>query len=245
MDAHLFQSFRRCRVRARQAGRGKAPNWEGVMRFTRRDAVVGGLVGTLASQSTMAWAQALLAPTGQETFGPFYPVRGPRGHELDLTHFPGRSGHALGQVMVLSGRVTDRTGKPLPGARITLWQANAAGRYTNPVDTNPAPIDPNFLGVVDFESGPDGTYKIRTIKPGPYPEPSGTIRTPHIHFDVMHEDYRLVTQMYFPGEPLNATDILLSTLAARRRNPANAICKPVASGEPGVLGFEFDIVLLG
>jgi protocatechuate 3,4-dioxygenase beta subunit len=206
--------------------------------------MLGGLIGTMASKGAVAETQTLLAPTGQETFGPFYPVRGPRGHDLDLTHYPGRNGRARGQVMELSGRVLDRKGNGLAGAEILLWQANAAGRYTNPVDTNSAPIDPNFLGVVAFTSGPDGSYRIRTIKPGPYPEPSGTIRTPHLHFDVTHGDYRLVTQMYFPGEPLNQTDILLSTLAARRRNPANAICAAAPAAEPDVLAFTFNIVLL-
>ena len=186
----------------------------------------------------------MLPVTGQETFGPFYPVRGPRGHDTDLTHFPGRQGRAKGQVIELTGRMTDQHGNPLPAAAVTVWQANAAGRYTNPVDTHTAPLDPNFLGVVDFQTGRDGTYRLRTIKPGAYPEPSGTIRTPHIHFDVSHADYRLVTQMYFPGESLNASDILLSTLAARRRNPATAICKPKPVSEPGVLGFTFDIVML-
>jgi protocatechuate 3,4-dioxygenase beta subunit len=186
----------------------------------------------------------MLPATGQETFGPYYPVRGPRGHDLDLTHYPGKAGQALGQVVQLTGKVTDHHGNPLPNAKVTLWQANAAGRYTNPVDSNTAPLDPNFLGVVDFETAADGSYRLRTIKPGPYPEPSGTIRTPHIHFDLMHADYRLVTQMYFPGESLNQSDILLSTLAARRRNPATVICKPAETSEPGVLGFTFDIVML-
>jgi protocatechuate 3,4-dioxygenase beta subunit len=215
------------------------------MGTSRRNMIVGGLVTIwTAMKAGVARAQELLAPTGQETFGPFYPVRGPRGRDLDLTHYPGRKGQALGQVIELSGKVTDRTGKPLPGAEILIWQANAAGRYINPVDTNPAPIDPNFLGVVTFKTDRDGSYRIRTIKPGPYPEPSGTLRTPHIHFEVSHADYRLVTQMYFPGEPLNEADILLSTLAARRRNPANAVCKEVPAGEPGVRAFNWDIVLL-
>ena len=125
-----------------------------------------------------------------------------------------------------------------------MWQANAAGRYTNPVDHNPAPLDPNFLGVVSFGVAADGSYRLRTVKPGAYPEPSGTLRTPHIHFDVTNADYRLVTQMYFPGETLNAKDILLSTLAARRRNPDAAICKPTTSSEPGIKAFTFDLVLL-
>ena len=82
------------------------------------------------------------------------------------------------------------------------------------------------------------------MKPGPYPEPSGTIRTPHIHFDVTHGDYRLVTQMYFPGEPLNAKDLLLSTLPSRHRDPTAAICRPAPAHEPGLTAFEWDIVLL-
>jgi protocatechuate 3,4-dioxygenase beta subunit len=215
------------------------------MWISRRNVIICGLGTTWAAMKAgVVRAQGLLAPTGQETFGPFYPVRGPRGRDLDLTHYPGRKGNALGQVMELSGKVTDRTGKPIPGAEILIWQANAAGRYTNPVDTNPAPIDPNFLGVVTFKTSRDGSYKIRTIKPGPYPEPSGTIRTPHIHFEVSYADYRLVTQMYFPGEELNGADILLSTLAARRRNPAHVICKEAVSEEPGVRAFNWDIVLL-
>jgi protocatechuate 3,4-dioxygenase beta subunit len=192
------------------------------MGISRRNVIIGGLASIwMAMKAGIARAQELLAPTGQETFGPFYPVRGPRGSDPDLTYYPGREGRAQGQVMELGGKVMDRSGKPLAGAEILIWQANAAGRYSNPVDTNPAPLDP-----------------------GPYPEPSGTIRTPHIHFEVTHADYKLVTQMYFPGEALNETDILLSTLAARRRNPAQVICSEVASAAPGVLAFNWDIVLL-
>jgi protocatechuate 3,4-dioxygenase beta subunit len=223
------------------------------MDLSRRDALLGTMALPSLSSTSNADAQwgpvpplpeGMLPVTGQETFGPFYPVRGSRGHDLDLTHYPGKQGRALGQVIELTGRITDQRGNPLPHAAVTLWQANAAGRYVHPVDKNTAPIDPNFLGVVDFTSGPDGTYRLRTIKPGAYPEPSGTIRTPHIHFDVIHADYRLVTQMYFPGESLNETDILLSTLRARRRNPATVICKPIETKEPGVLAFAFNIVLL-
>lgn len=215
------------------------------MGISRRKALIGGLATIwMAMKAGIARAQDLLAPTGQETFGPFYPVRGPRGSDTDLTHYPGREGRAQGQVIELSGKVRDRSGRPLAGAEILIWQANAAGRYSNPVDTNPAPLDPGFLGVVSFQTADDGSYRIRTIKPGPYPEPSGTIRTPHIHFEVTHADYKLVTQMYFPGEALNETDILLSTLEARRRNPASVICTEVASMEPDVRAFNWDIVLL-
>ena len=213
------------------------------MAISRRDTITGALVTPLLAAT--ASAQAKLKPTGQETLGPFYPVRAPSSHDTDMTHFPGRkTGRALGQVIQLTGRVLDTSGRPLPKAALTVWQANAAGRYTNPVDHNPAPLDPNFLGVVSFNVGADGSYRLRTIKPGAYPEPSGTLRTPHIHFDVTNVDYRLVTQMYFPGEALNVKDILLSTLAARRRDPSLSICRPEPISEPGVLGFTFDIVLL-
>jgi protocatechuate 3,4-dioxygenase beta subunit len=219
------------------------------MDLSRRHAVLGAMALPLLTKASGGLAQVptrpgMLPVTGQETFGPYYPVRGLRGSDLDLTHYPGKDGRALGQVIELTGRVTDRRGNPLPDTAVTLWQANAAGRYVHPVDENPAPLDPNFLGVVDFRTAGDGNYRLRTIKPGAYPEPSGTVRTPHIHFDLMHADYRLVTQMYFPGESLNASDILLSTLAARRRNPATVICKPAETSEPGVMGFTFDIVML-
>jgi protocatechuate 3,4-dioxygenase, beta subunit len=213
------------------------------MAFSRRAAITGALAAPLLAVE--AAAQTKLKPTGQETLGPFYPVRAPTSHDMDLTHYPGhKGGRALGQVIQLTGRVLDTSGRPLPKAALTVWQANAAGRYTNPVDNNPAPLDPNFLGVVSFGVAADGSYRLRSVKPGAYPEPSGTMRTPHVHFDVVNADYRLVTQMYFPGERFNAKDILLSTLAARRRDPALSICKPATTSEPGVRAFTFDIVML-
>jgi len=214
------------------------------MAISRRDVTTGALAASMLAQLGPAAAQAKLKPTGQETLGPFYPVRAPTSHDTDLTHYPGKTGGARGQVIQITGRVLDRAGRPLPKAALTVWQANAAGRYTNPVDNNPAPLDPNFLGVVSFGVASDGSYRLRTVKPGAYPEPSGTLRTPHVHFDVTNVDYRLVTQMYFPGEKLNGKDLLLSTLAARHRDPASSICKPAATSEPGVLAFTFDIVML-
>jgi len=214
------------------------------MAISRRDVTTGALAASMLAQLGPAAAQAKLKPTGQETLGPFYPVRAPTSHDTDLTHYPGKTGGARGQVIQITGRVLDTAGRPLPKAALTVWQANAAGRYTNPVDNNPAPLDPNFLGVVSFGVASDGSYRLRTVKPGAYPEPSGTLRTPHVHFDVTNVDYRLVTQMYFPGEKLNGKDLLLSTLAARHRDPASSICKPAATSEPGVLAFTFDIVML-
>jgi protocatechuate 3,4-dioxygenase beta subunit len=216
------------------------------MSISRRDFVAGAvsLSLPLAASSRAAEAPHPLKPTGQETLGPFSPVRAPTSHDSDLSHYPGRTGRALGQVIEIVGRVLDSVGRPLPRANLIVWQANAAGRYSNPVDRNPAPLDPNFLGIASFGVASDGSFRLRTIKPGPYPEPSGTMRTPHIHFDVTNAEYRLVSQMYFPAESLNAKDLLLSTLTARHRDPASVICQSVPSSEAGVQRFRWDIILL-
>ena len=109
----------------------------GTMPLSRRQAITGALAAPMLA-SEHAAAQAKLKPTGQETLGPFYPMRAPTSHDTDLTHFPGRkNGRALGQMIQLTGRVLDTSGRPLPRAALTVWQANAAGRYTNPVDNNP------------------------------------------------------------------------------------------------------------
>jgi protocatechuate 3,4-dioxygenase beta subunit len=214
------------------------------MEMSRRGLLAAAALAMPGAAAAQVGAQEVLKPTGQETLGPYYPARAPTSHDPDLTHLPGGKGRAQGQIIEITGRVLDTSGRPLPRANMVIWQANAAGRYTNPVDRNPAPLDPNFLGVASFAVARDGAFRLRTVKPGAYPEPSGTLRTPHIHFDVTNADYRLATQMYFPGESLNATDLLLSTLASRHRDPGAAICKPGITSEPGVIAFRWDIVLL-
>lgn len=211
------------------------------MKITRRS-VVTGLGGALVIGSTSA--ASLLRPTPQETFGPYFPVRTPPYHDSDLTRIPGRAARALGQVIEVSGRVLRTDGSPVKGAAMEIWQANAAGRYANPIDKNPAPLDPNFEGVALLRTNEEGRYRILTIKPGAYPDPAGGMRTPHIHFDVTSDDYRLVAQMYFPGEELNEKDILISTMPARHRDPELTTCKSIKSHDSGILKFEWDIVLL-
>jgi protocatechuate 3,4-dioxygenase beta subunit len=215
------------------------------MTFTRRSAVkcLAGAMMVPTAATTAATADAL-RPTPQETLGPYFPVRTPPDHSFDLTHVAGRAGRAKGQTIELSGLVLRVDGSPVPNARIEIWQANAAGRYTNPVDKNPAPLDLNFKGVALLRADAHGAYRIRTIKPGPYPDPAGGMRTPHIHFDVTAHDYRLVTQMYFPGEPLNEKDILIATMAGRARDVALATCKVIEGPAAGILGYRWDIVLL-
>ncbi len=99
------------------------------------------------------------------------------------------------------GRVLNAGGEPVSGARIEIWQANAHGRYAHPADDNPAPLDPNFQGYAKLLTDADGRYRFKTIKPSAYPA-GAFMRPAHIHFDVTGKLDRLVTQMYFPDDPL-------------------------------------------
>lgn len=178
----------------------------------------------------------------QEILGPYYPEHPLPDHDFDLTHIRGYTGRARGEVIELVGRVLRPDGGAIRNADIQVWQANAADRYRNPNDHNPAPLDPDFQGFARVVSGHDGTFRLLTVKPGPYPAPNVGMRTPHIHFDIHSIDARLVTQMYFPGEPLNATDAFLSTMPARHQNPALVMAHE-ERGAAGVRRFRWDVVL--
>jgi len=161
---------------------------------------------------------------------------------------PGRV--AIGQLIHVSGRVLDEDGRPVTGAIVEIWQANAAGRYFNPIDTREAPLDPNFVGNGRCRTDADGRFGFFTIKPGAYPVPdSGRWwRPPHIHFSVLGPGSlaRLVTQMYFPGEPLNALDRLILSIpdtAAQQQLVARQVPPTEVEGE--WLGFVHDMVLRG
>jgi protocatechuate 3,4-dioxygenase beta subunit len=161
---------------------------------------------------------------------------------------PGRM--AQGQLIHVGGRVLDEDDRPVAGAIVELWQANGGGRYFHPIDTRAAPLDPDFVGNGRTMSDAEGRYGFFTIKPGAYPVPdSGRWwRPPHIHVSVLGPGtlMRLVTQMYFPGDPLNGFDrILLSVpdAAAQRRCIAEATAPAAIDGE--WLGFTHDLVLRG
>ena len=180
---------------------------------TRRGMLTASLAITgagLAGITTLAFAQQPgLRPTNEQILGPFYPVRLPADQDADLTIIAGKDGRALGLVVYVSGRVINVRGEPVADAELEIWQANAAGRYTHPSDQNPAPIDPNFEGYTKIRTGPDGSYRFKTVKPGAYPATPTSTRPPHIHFDVKGRVNRLVTQMYFEGEALNDKDAIL------------------------------------
>lgn len=163
---------------------------------------------------------------------------------------PVRGRPAIGQLMQVAGRILDEDGRPIAGAVVELWQANSAGRYAHPIDTSPAPLDPNFLGHGRALTDGDGRYAFFTVKPGAYAVPVQETwwRPPHLHFSVFGPSClsRLVTQMYFPGDPLNEIDRILQSIpdaAARGRMVARML--PPASVGSGFLGFAHDIVLRG
>ena len=138
----------------------------------------------------------------------------------------------------------------MPNAVVEIWQANAAGRYRNPLDQRDAPLDPNFIGNGRTRADRDGRYQFFTIKPGAYPVPDSGYwwRPPHIHFSVFGWSSlsRVVTQMYFPGDPLNAMDRLILSIpdaAARSRLVARQLDTAEIRGE--FLGYEHDLVLRG
>ena len=147
-----------------------------------------------------------LLRTPDQILGPFYPLNGIADRTGDLAGSSGRSGRANGEILMVKGHVLTLTGRPVAGARIEIWQANSAGRYRHPSDKTSEPLDPNFDGFAVLTTDQEGGYSFRTVKPGGYRTPHGDLRPPHIHFLVDFGADRLITQMYFAGEPENATD---------------------------------------
>ncbi len=211
----------------------------------RRVLGMAGAVGGLAmfGSASSALAQALRR-TPDQILGPFYPVVKPLHQGADLTTIPGKPGRAAGQVIHVMGRVINSHGQPVQGARVEIWQANTHGRYTHPSDTNPAPLDPNFEGFAVLTTDAEGRYRIKTIKPGAYPAgPDSRMRPPHIHFDVTGKSNRLVTQMYFAGEPLNDKDPFLQGTGAGKERLIVPLRPPTQGLEPDSRLAVWDIIL--
>jgi len=154
---------------------------------------------------------------------------------------------ALGQLIHIRARVVDEDGAPVPGAVVEVWHCNAAGKYIHPNDANDAPADPNFYGAARLVAGDSGLVELRTVKPGAYPVPdsAGWWRPPHVHFSVWGRVWlsRLVTQMFFPGEPLNERDAILNAI----RDPqarARCVARFVPSSA-NFLVYDYQIVVRG
>lgn len=180
--------------------------------------------------------------------GPLVPAGFVGDADNDLTT-PANSA-PLGEKLIVAGRLLDADGRPVRRSLVEIWQANASGRYAHPGDTHDAPLDPNFSGIGRTLTDDDGWYRFVTIRPGAYPWRNHPYawRPQHIHFSLLGNApvQRLVTQMYFPGDPLLTLDPIYNSVpnAAAR---ARMICTlALETGIEGIaLGFRFDIVLAG
>lgn len=178
------------------------------------------------------------------------------GHDVlypgdrDLTTNAGTGAPALGERIIVSGRVTEEGGRPLAGTLVEIWQCNAAGRYAHVGDTHDAPLDPNFIGAGRLLTDAEGRYQFTSIKPGAYPWRNGgdAWRPAHIHFSLLGAAFlqRMVTQMYFPGDPLLERDgIYMSIPNASARGRLVARLDDDVTRPGHALGYRFDIVLRG
>jgi protocatechuate 3,4-dioxygenase beta subunit len=194
---------------------------------------------------------------------PLLPVRDPEAVELagpvfgatdvnllgcDLTRQ--HPGEPIGERITVSGRVLDRLGRPVRGQLVEIWQANAAGRYAHQLEQHPAPLDPNFTGFGRCLTADDGGYRFTTIRPGPYPWANhlNAWRPAHIHFSVFGTAFsqRLITQMYFPNDPLFRYDPIFNSIPDEQARQRLVATYDHDLTSPGFsLGYRFDIVLDG
>jgi protocatechuate 3,4-dioxygenase beta subunit len=193
-------------------------------------------------------APIALTPTLSELTGPRFEPARLGAHASDLTQ--GHAGEPLGERIWVTGRVLDDAGRPVPNTLVEVWQCNAAGRYLHAGDQHDAPLDPNFTGVGQAFTDAHGRYRFKTIKPGSYPWRNhyNAWRPAHIHFSLFGPAWatRLVTQMYFPGDPLLAYDpIYHSVPDEQARQRLVSVFDWESTEAEYALGYRFDIVLRG
>ena len=188
--------------------------------------------------------------TLSEITGPGPALSAVSAEDSDLTTNMGTGSEALGERIIVTGRVLDEHATPQPNTLIEIWQANAAGRYRHRVDQHHAPLDPNFLGYGRCRTNHEGVYRFVTVRPGAYPWENhpNAWRPAHIHLSLFGPSWvsRLITQMYFPGDPLQPLDPIFNSVpteAARARFVAQYAHDVTQAGY--ALGFRFDVVLRG
>lgn len=171
----------------------------------RRHFLKQAVIGSVATVAASKVGAKSLTPREME--GPFYPITPQKDKDADLTIVEGKNGVAKGTIIDIVGQVFDQHGNTLEGATIDWWQANSFGKYHHPHDNSEAPIDEHFQAWAILQSGKKGHFKLRTVMPGAYGMGPGAQRTPHIHLKVSKLGYdSLLTQMYFPDQPLNEQD---------------------------------------
>ena len=189
--------------------------------------------------------------TISEITGPVFghAILGPLDNDL-IFNFAKDGEAAIGEHIIVHGRLVDENARPVPGVLIEFWQANAAGRYRHKRDGYLGPLDPNFGGCGRTISAEDGSYSLRTIKPGPYPWPNGVNdwRPSHIHFSLFGSGFaqRLITQMYFEGDPLIRLDPIANSIPDKAALEQLIAPLDMAASVPmDCLSYKFDIVLRG
>jgi protocatechuate 3,4-dioxygenase beta subunit len=183
-----------------------------------------------------------------EVTGPVYGHGHVLPEDADLTRQ--HKNAPVGERIIVSGRVLDDSGRPVPHTLVEIWQANSAGRYSHQRDQHPAPLDPNFTGAGRAVTDHDGRYRFVSIKPGAYPwlNHPNAWRPAHIHFSVFGASFitRLVTQMYFPGDPLFPFDPIYNSVPDPKARERLVARFDLDTTMPEwALGFQFDIVLRG
>src|SRR5438270_945264 len=208
----------------------------------RMSAVLAGSGAVLLPKRVAA--ETALQRTPDQILGPFYPLK-ELPQTADLTRVPGRPGRADGQVINVMGQVLNLAAQAVRDAKVDVWQANTHGRYTHPSDPNPAPLDPNFEGSAILTTDAQGRYRFKTIKPAAYPAGPDRMRPAHIHFQVSGRQDKIVTQMYFEGDPYNKTDPFLNSAgeAGRQELLVRKLLDPSPDLEPESKMMIFDIVL--
>jgi protocatechuate 3,4-dioxygenase beta subunit len=192
-------------------------------------------------------APVKLPQTVTETTGPVFRTQ----FFPPIADMSRRNGHAaLGERIIVAGTVTDGDGRPVPHTMLEIWQANACGRYDHPGDQHDAPLDPHFHGNGRVFTDAEGRYRFMTVKPGAYPWPNhhNAWRPNHIHFSLFGPAFatRLITQMYFPGDPLLAIDPIYLSIPDRAARERLVSSFDIDLTEPDyALGYKFDIVLRG
>jgi protocatechuate 3,4-dioxygenase beta subunit len=191
----------------------------------------------------------VIPPAGlSELTGPVFGSGDVRDTDADLTVHG--SGEAIGERIIVHGHVRDTAGKPVRHTLVEIWQANAAGRYVHSLDQHPAPLDPNFVGAGRCLTDDDGHYRFVSIKPGPYPwkNHQNAWRPAHIHLSLFGRAFtqRLVTQMYFPGDPLFYQDPIYNGIRDERaRKRMISVYDHAVTSPEWATGYRFDIVLGG
>jgi protocatechuate 3,4-dioxygenase beta subunit len=209
-------------------------------------ALAGALAALVVPAPLRLCAGDGCAVTPPQTEGPFYPVHDQPDKDNDLTRMPGAPGRAAGQIMHIEGSVRDAACRPIPGATVEIWQANANGRYNHPDDRNTrAASDPHFQHWGLTATDRDGRYMFKTVVPAPYPAGFFWTRPAHIHFKVHRRGSpTLTTQMYFAGDPYLARDRIFQAIPRPARpRVVVSLAPPGPEYDPDVRLCRFNLIV--